>query len=216
MGLIGQIALIRVFPAAIKASTNQIFRVEPVQLFRHEQAVFTDKLIVKADLAAAVFRALDADHVPVDLAAVAVVGFLVGLARREMEGAGDLLVEEDVLHRLQDVGVEAERELADVAGALDRYRESRSACFGWLPVASTILPSRKSSRMPIEGRALIERRGVEIDVPCDGILHRAGKNFAVGNVALAAAGNGADALDTETQVGAGPLMCTRSVCCISS
>ena len=36
-----------------------------------------------------------------DLAAVAVVGFFVGLAGREVERAGDFFVEENVPHRLR-------------------------------------------------------------------------------------------------------------------
>src|ERR1700756_2143169 len=102
---------------------NQIFRVEPGQPFAHEQAIFTDELIIKIDFAAAVFGALNRNEVPVDLTSVAVVGFLVRLARRKMKGTGDLLVKKNVSHRLQNVGVEPERELTDVAGSLIRIKD---------------------------------------------------------------------------------------------
>src|SRR5581483_12095291 len=57
-------------------------------------------------------------HVPVNLRAVAVVGLLIRLAGREVEAAGDLFVEEDILHRLEDIRVEGDGPLADVARAL--------------------------------------------------------------------------------------------------
>ena len=82
-----------------------------------EEAVVADEFAVEVDRAAAVLGALDIDHVPVDLGAVAIVGQLVGLAGGEVEGAADFLVEEDVAHRLEDVGIEGEGELADEAGA---------------------------------------------------------------------------------------------------
>ena len=40
-----------------------------------------------------------------------------------MDAARDLLVEQDVLHRRRDVGVDADRELADVAGTLVRVED---------------------------------------------------------------------------------------------
>ena len=56
----------------------------------------------------------------------------------------------------------------------------------------------------VEPGALINRGRVEEDVALHGILHRAAENFAVGNVAIAAANHRADALDAEAQIGAGP------------
>ena len=75
------------------------------------------RLAVEPDFAAAVFRTLDADHVPVHGGLVAVAGGLVGLAGREVERAGDLLVEQDVAHRIHDVRIETDGEFADVARA---------------------------------------------------------------------------------------------------
>src|SRR5258708_39194382 len=123
-GLIGQIGPMRPFPAAINPSTPQVFGVWPSQLFAHEQAIFTDELIIKIDFAAAVFGTLNRNEVPVDLTSVAVVGFLVRLAWRKMKGTGDLLVKKNVPHRLQNVRVEPERELTDVAAPLFLIKDS--------------------------------------------------------------------------------------------
>ena len=109
---------------------------------RQKFAVAANEFAVEVDLAAAVVRALDVDHVPMDLAAVAVVGLLVGLAGRKVERARDFFVEEDVPHRMQDVRIKAEREFADVArariGIEDLVEFLRSGCSS----PSTIFPSR--------------------------------------------------------------------------
>jgi hypothetical protein len=70
--------------------------IKPLKLLRDEHSIFTDQLAVKVNFAAAVVWALDLDEVPVDGAAVFVVGFLVGLAEGHVEAAGDFFVEEDV------------------------------------------------------------------------------------------------------------------------
>src|SRR5687768_5594959 len=95
-------------------SSAKPFGIQPLQLAKRKHPILPHQLLVKVDLPAAVVLALDAHHVPVDLALVAVVGLLVRLAGREVEAAGDLFVEEDVLHRPRDVRVEAEAPLADV------------------------------------------------------------------------------------------------------
>src|SRR5580658_2288109 len=89
----------------IKTSTNpyssictsstgrqQILGIQLVKRLGHEQAVLADQPPVEAYLAAAVIRALDANHVPVDLGLVAVSAVIVGLARGEVKRPGDLLV----------------------------------------------------------------------------------------------------------------------------
>src|SRR5690606_18882064 len=91
--------------------------VEGVKVFRHEKAVLANELAVEPHLAASVLAALDRDEVPVDLRAIAVVRLFVRLAGREVERARDLLIEERVHHGMEDLRVEAERELADVSCA---------------------------------------------------------------------------------------------------
>ena len=51
-----------------------------------------------------------------DSAAIAVVGFIVRIARREVERAADFFVEQRVEHRMQNAIVCAERPFPDVPG----------------------------------------------------------------------------------------------------
>src|SRR5947207_12262731 len=89
----------------------QPFRIQPRQFGKCEQPVFADELAIELDLAAPEVGALDADHVPMDLAAVAIVGFVVGLAGRQVKAAGDLFVEKNVLHRAKYVRIKAQTPL---------------------------------------------------------------------------------------------------------
>src|SRR6476659_7471124 len=82
--------------------TSQSIRIERRQLRQDEQPILANQLVVEPDLSAAPVLALDVDHVPVDLALVAVAVGFVRLPGREVEAAGDFFVEEDVLHRLAD------------------------------------------------------------------------------------------------------------------
>ena len=52
---------------------------------RNEEAIFPDELLVKVDLASAVIRSLNADKIPMYLAAVTVAGQLVSLSGCEMK-----------------------------------------------------------------------------------------------------------------------------------
>ena len=76
-----------------------------------------DEHIVKPDVAAAPFFALNENEIPVDRGAVAVVGIVVCAAGSEMDGSGDLLIEEDVAHRVHDIGIYTESEFADITCA---------------------------------------------------------------------------------------------------
>src|SRR5688500_4254664 len=96
---------------------QQAIGIEGLKSFRDEQAVFADQFPVEVNLSAAVLRTLDAYHVPVYLGAVPILGLLVALAGCEMEGTGDLFIEQDVAHRVQDVRIEANRKLTDIARA---------------------------------------------------------------------------------------------------
>ena len=77
-------------------------------------AVALDELAVDGDLAA---RTEVFDHVPVDGALVLAARVGVARADREVHGAGDLLVEEDVAREARDPRVAAEPELAEAARA---------------------------------------------------------------------------------------------------
>jgi hypothetical protein len=88
-----------------------------LKFLREEEAVFPYELLVKVDITSAIIRSLDADEIPMNLAAVAIVSPLIGLSGCEMKGTANLFVKEDVAHRLADMGIESKRELADVPSA---------------------------------------------------------------------------------------------------
>src|SRR5204863_6485400 len=121
---------------------------------------------VEVNFAAAVILALDADHVPMDLTAVAVVRFFVSLARSEMKRTGDLLVEKNVAHRFQDVGIKSERKLADVARARVGVEELIELV-GLIADCFHDLAFFKIEPDAVEWKVLINRGRVEGDVTFD-------------------------------------------------
>ena len=76
--------------------------------------VYARELAVDLDPAA---LAEVADHVPVDRRLVDASGVRVAAADREVDGAADLLVEQDLTGSLRDAVVGADPELAQAAGA---------------------------------------------------------------------------------------------------
>src|SRR5688572_24583581 len=96
---------------------QQVLRIQFVERFRDELAVLPDQFAIEPNLAAAVFRPLDAHHVPMHLGLVAIAHPFVRLARREVKRPRYLLVEEDVTHGLEDVRIEPDGEFADVTRA---------------------------------------------------------------------------------------------------
>ena len=70
------------------------------QLIRQKFAISSNEFAVEINLAAAIIRSLDVDHVPMDLAAVAIISFFISLARSEMKRARDFLVKQNITHRL--------------------------------------------------------------------------------------------------------------------
>ena len=73
------------------------------------------QLPIEVHLAATPLGGLDLHEVPVHGAAVGVVTILIGVARREVDRTGDLLIKEGVVHGVVDRRVDPEGELADVA-----------------------------------------------------------------------------------------------------
>lgn len=150
--------------------------------WRGEEAVFSDEFAVEVDFAAAVVFALDGDHVPVDLGAVGVVGFFVGLAGGEVEGAGDFFVEEDVAHGVEDVGVEGEGEFADVACAgvgVEDFVEAFGVLVGG---GFDDFAVEKFEADAVEGGAVVEGGGVVGEGAVDAVFDGGGEDFAVRNV----------------------------------
>lgn len=66
---------------------NQLLRIQALKLRYYEAAVFPDQAIVEPDLAASEFFPLDQDQIPVDGAGVAVGGFVVAVARGQVDGS---------------------------------------------------------------------------------------------------------------------------------
>ena len=132
--------------------------------------------------------------------AVAVFGFFVAVAGGEVDAAGDLFVEQDVLHRLGAIGVEADGEFADVAGAgvgVEDFVEVFGVGAGGLDDFAVL---EDQAHVGV-GDAAVEGGAVVMDDAVDGIAHGGGEDFAVGDVAVAPAGFGGDVLDGKGEVG---------------
>ena len=136
-----------------------------------------------------------------DLAAVVVLGGLVAAAGREVERSRDLLVEEDVLHRVGDVRVEADGELADVARALVGVEDLVELLAVALAGGLDDLAVLEDEADVLEALAVVDGGSVVLEHAVDAVAHGRGEALAVGDVVLAAAGDDADALDREGQVG---------------
>src|SRR6266850_6208663 len=173
--------------------------IERPKLFREKFAVSPNQLPVKVDFAAAVIRPLNADHVPMHLASVPVIGFIVSLAGGEMKRAGDFLVEQNVTHRLQDVRVECEREFTDVTSPRVGI-ENLIQLFRLVALCIDNLAIAKFEANSVETNALINCRRVKSDVALNGILDRRGEDFAVRDIAIASTDHRGNSLDPETQV----------------
>ena len=87
------------------------------QFRQGEQAVLADQDIVEPDLAAAVFRSLDLDQIPVDGGFIAVRRVIIAGAGCEMERSADFLVKQRIAERFADQRIETDGKFADIAGA---------------------------------------------------------------------------------------------------
>src|SRR5262245_41422063 len=86
-----------------------LLRVERTELFGHKTAIDPQRHAVECDGPAAILGPLNLHQVPMNLRTVPVICLIIGIAGGEMKAPGDLLVEEDVAHRLKDAGVTADR-----------------------------------------------------------------------------------------------------------
>ena len=100
-----------------------MLRIETREVVDDESPVLAYQRAIEPDLPAAVSLVLEADQIPVDVAVVTVVRLRVRLSGREMKRFGDLLVKQDVEHRLGNVGVKADRKLADEPRPLIRIED---------------------------------------------------------------------------------------------
>lgn len=172
-----------------------------MQVVGDEEAVFANEGVVEIDFAAAVFWGLDEDEVPVDGGVVAVWCVFIAATRREVDAAADFFVEENVFHRLGDVGIDADAEFTDVAGAVVGV-EDDVEFVGFVGGCLDDFAVFKGERDVFKNGALIERWGVVSDGAVHAVAHRCGVDFAVWDVAFAGAFHCRNAVDRKAQVGA--------------
>ena len=135
------------------------------------------------------------------LGLVPVVRVLVRLTRREVEGAADLLVEQDVLHGIGDAGVDGDGEFAELTRTLVHIvelDEVRLVAAGArrlhdLAVLDHVADAREELPV-VHGRDVVRDRAVH------GARDRGGVDLAVGDVLLAVALDRRDPLDRERNV----------------
>ena len=94
------------------ASLFEVFRIQAGKFRQSEDAVFSYEPAVEVYFSAAVFRTLYHHQIPVDCRLVAIEGIFVGCARCQMEAACNLFIEEGVLHRIKEVRVDSDVEIA--------------------------------------------------------------------------------------------------------
>ena len=180
-------------------SLLQVLRIQPFELLRNEHAVLPDELVVEPDLTAAVLFCLDHDHVPVDLRFVPVEGLVVGVSRGEVEGAHDLLIEEDVLHCILDVGIHSDGELTHEPGAFVGV-EDLVELLVITPRGLHDLPVLKFKGDPLEGCPLVDGRGVEGNGAVHRVLYGCGKDLSIRNVQLSGTLHDWNAFNGEFQI----------------
>src|SRR6266404_2695537 len=173
-----------------------------MQLVREKPSIFPNQFAVEVNFSTPVIGTLNAYHVPVDLAPVSIVCFLISLSWRQVKRAGDFLIKQNVAHRLEDAGIKPEREFACVTRAGIGV-ENLVQFFRLIACRSDDLATIEFESDAVESGPLIDARRVKRHVTFHGIFHRAAENFTVGNVAVATADDGWNSLDTETQIGAG-------------
>ena len=130
---------------------------------------------------------------------VAIVALVIARAGCEVEGTGDLFIEERILHGAVDIGIHAQRPFAHVARALvgieDGVEPLRIAAGSLHDFA---ILEREGD--VFEGHTLIGGFGVVGDRAVHGIAHGRGVDFAVRNVQMAVTGNGGHARDGKAQI----------------
>src|SRR5260370_40968920 len=106
-------------------------------------------------------------------------------------------MEKDVSHRLENVRIESERELADVARSGVGI-EDLVELFGLIAGGLNDFALPKIETNPVEGNALINCRRVERDMAFDRAFYRRCKHFAVWNIPVAAANHRWNSFDAKS------------------
>ena len=104
-----------------------------------------------------------------------------------MEAAGDLLVEQNVLHRVGDVRVKADGELADVARAFIGVEDLVELLAVALTRGFDDLAVLEDEADVLEALAVVDGGRVVLQHAVDTVAHGRGEALAVGDVVFAAA-----------------------------
>ena len=116
-----------------------------------------------------------------DSGTVAVEGIVIGVAGCKVEASFDLFVEERILHGEGYVRVHTKGKFANIAGPFIRIEDGVELCrvvrFGFDDLAVFKLKVNV-----FKGRTVLEARRVVRQIAVDGILHRRGVHFPIGNV----------------------------------
>lgn len=174
--------------------------VECLEICGDKAAIFANEFVIQPDFTAAVVGSLDEDEVPVDAAAVAIVRFVVGISRGEMEGTANFFVEEGIEHGMEDTIVGSEGPFPDIACAgigIEDLIESFGGIAAVGVFDATVLQFEANA---FEDGALIAGGGIELDGAIDAVADWGGEDFAVGNVTFTGAGNDWDIADREPQI----------------
>ena len=183
-------------PSATEVALQAI--VETLQVVGHEVTILSDQLVVEPDFTAAVVWPLNKDEIPMNAAAVSVVGLFVGLARSEVKRSTDLFVEQSIEHGMTYAIIGPERPFATIAGAFIGIEH------GIDPLGSVGLGLHDFSIFELEANViedgpLVARLGVELDRPVDALPDGRRKDFAVRNIAETKAGDHGNVFDREFQ-----------------
>ena len=133
---------------------------------------------------------------------VAVGAIVVASAGGEVEGTGDLLVEQGILHGLGDIGIDADGEFPHIAGAGVGVQHLIDAP-GIVADGIHDLALLKGEADVFVGKAAGQGGGVVLDDAVHRFPHRRGVHLAVGDVQFPGALDGGNALDGKGQIGAG-------------
>lgn len=137
-----------------------------------ELAVLADQLPAKVELAAALLLSLHEHDTPMNGRVVAVGGLSAALSEGKMEGAGNLLIEQGILHDTVDEGIDTQSEFAGVSGALVHVEDLVELVGSCLTGRVHNLTTLELESDVIEEQSPLEGGGVEGDVAVDGVSER--------------------------------------------
>ena len=133
---------------------------------------------------------------------VAIACVVVAVTRREVETAGDLFVEQNVLHRFEDVRVETNRELAYVSSTFVGVEDFLEFLVVGAVCGRFDDPAFfESQSNALKAHSVVDGRRVVMNDTFYRIPHRRGEDFAVRNVLVTTACVNWDVGDTEAKIG---------------